>query len=197
MRRALRLAAIVLITAAALGLVFHSAVLTALGTYLDKSGPPQLADVALVLAGDQSGNRIVKAGELVREGYAPKAVISGPSGLYGYYECDLAIPFAVKKGFPESYFIRFPNHALSTEQEAAASAVELRELGAHKVLLVTSVYHTRRAGALFRAAIPGITFFVVAAPDVDFTPDGWWHNRQARKIFLTEWLKTGANLLHL
>ncbi len=197
MRRALRLAAIVLIAAAALGLVFHSAVLTALGAYLDKSGPPQLADVALVLAGDQSGNRIVKAGELVREGYAPKAVISGPSGVYGYYECDLAIPFAVKKGFPESYFIRFPNHALSTEQEAAASAVELRELGAHKVLLVTSVYHTRRAGALFRAAMPDITFYVVAAPDVDFTPDGWWHNRQARKIFLTEWLKTGASLLHL
>ena len=197
MRRALRLAALILVAAAALGLVFHSAVLTALGAYLDKSGPPQLADVALVLAGDQSGNRIIKAGELVREGYAPKAVISGPSGIYGYYECDLAIPFAVKQGFPETYFIRFPNHALSTEQEAAASAMELHQLGAHKVLLVTSVYHTRRAGALFRAAMPDITFYVVAAPDVDFTPDGWWRNRQARKIFLTEWLKTGASVFHL
>jgi uncharacterized SAM-binding protein YcdF (DUF218 family) len=177
--------------------LFRTPILTSLGLYLDRSGPPQSADAIFVLAGDASGNRILKGAELARQGFAPQVVVSGPEGNYGYYECDLAIPFAVKAGYPESYFVRFPNHALSTEEEAAAAAVELRSLGAHRVLLVTSVYHTRRAGADFRAAAPDLTFFVVAAPDVYFTPNGWWHNRQARKTFLNEWLKTGATLLHL
>jgi uncharacterized SAM-binding protein YcdF (DUF218 family) len=150
-----------------------------------------------VLAGDASGNRILKGAELVREGFAPKVVVSGPEGNYGYYECDLAIPFAVKAGYPESYFVRFPNQAHSTEEEAAAAAPELRSLGVHRVLLVTSVYHTRRAGADFRAAAPDLTLFVVSAPDQYYTAEGWWRNREARKTFLYEWLKTGATLLHL
>jgi uncharacterized SAM-binding protein YcdF (DUF218 family) len=150
-----------------------------------------------VLAGDASGHRILKGAELVRQGYAPRVVVSGPAGNYGYYECDLAIPFAVKAGYPESEFVPFPNHSLSTREEAAAAAVELRSLGAHRVLLVTSLYHTHRAGGLFRAAAPDVTFIVVAAPDNNFTPQGWWHNREARKIFLYEWMKTGATWLHM
>lgn len=173
-------------------ILFHAQLLTALGSYLDKSGPPEKADVVLVLAGDASGNRILRAAELVRQGYAPRVLVSGPAGTYGSYECDLAIPFAVKAGYPESEFVRFPNHALSTRDEAQASAEELHSLGAHRVLLVTSLYHTRRAGGMFRATAPDLTFIVVSAPDVYFTPDGWWHNREARKIFLYEWMKTIA-----
>ena len=150
-----------------------------------------------VPAGDARGNRILKGAELVREGYAPRAVISGPWGAYGNYECDLAIAFAVRAGYPQSYFVRFPNEARSTREEAAAAALKLRGMGARRVLLVTSVYHTRRAGALFRAAAPDLTFFVVAAPDADFAPESWWRNREARKIFLIEWLKTGAGWLRL
>ena len=197
MKRPLRAVLLGLAILLLIAFLFHAPILTALARYLDRSGPPQPADAIFVLAGDASGNRILKAAELAREGFAPHVVVSGPEGNYGYYECDLAIPFAVKAGYPESYFVRFPNHALSTEEEAAAAAVELRSLGAHRVLLVTSVYHTRRAGADFRAAAPDLTFFVVSAPDKYFTAGGWWHNREARKTFLFEWLKTGATLLHL
>jgi uncharacterized SAM-binding protein YcdF (DUF218 family) len=180
-----------------LAVLFHVRILTALGAYLDQSGPPEKADVVFVLAGDASGHRILKGAELVRQGYAPRVVVSGPAGNYGYYEFDLAIPFAVRAGYPESYFVPFPNHALSTREEAAAAAAEFREFGAHRVLLVTSLFHTRRAGGDFRAAAPGVTFIVVAAPDENFTKDGWWHNREARKTFLLEWLKTGASWLKL
>ena len=81
-----------------------------------------------------------------RRGYVSKVLVSGPSGIYGYHECDLAIPFAVKAGYPESYFLHFENDALSTKEEAHDRDPRLRQLGAHKVLLVTSDYHTRRAG---------------------------------------------------
>jgi uncharacterized SAM-binding protein YcdF (DUF218 family) len=150
-----------------------------------------------VLAGDASGQRILKGAELVRQGYAPRVVVSGPFGGYGHYECDLAIPFAVNAGYPESYFVRFPNQAHSTREEATAAAAELGSLGVHRVLLVTSLYHTRRAGGDFREAAPGLTFIVVAAPDEHFTKDGWWHDREARKTFAIEWMKTAANWLKL
>lgn len=171
-------------------LVFHSAILGAMGDLLVNDGPPRKADVVLVLAGDPSGNRIVTAAQLVRDGYAPQVLVSGPAGDYGLFECDLAIPFAERKGFPASYFVALPHHALSTIEEAQATIPEIRQMGATTVLLVTSNYHTRRAGKIFRAAAPDLTFFAVGAPDEHFSPHGWWQNREGRKTFAFESLKT-------
>ena len=197
MNRGLRRIGLACLTVAVLGAVFHMQVLTGLGAFLDKSEPPQKADAAFVLAGDQTGSRVLRAGELVRDGYVPKAVVSGPYGLYGLNECDLAIPFAERAGYPASYFLRFPNEASSTHEEAAMGAQQLRDLGAHRVLLVTSTFHTRRAGHEFRSAAPEITFIVVSAPDRHFTTNGWWHDREGRKTFLVEWIKTVGAWLHL
>ncbi len=173
-----------------LALVFHNAALGQLGLFLVKAQPPEKADIALVLAGDSDGNRILKGAQLVRSGFVPRVAVSGPSGIYGYHECDLAIPFAMKAGYPASYFLHLEHDARSTQEEAAATVRRLRGLGVHKILLVTSDYHTRRAGKIFRAAAPDLQFVVVAAPTKDFTPDGWWHNRQGQKTAFIEWVKT-------
>lgn len=190
MKRFLRSQALVLACLVLLGLIFHNALLAGLGSYLVKDQAPEKADIALVLAGDGAGNRILAAAQLVRRGFVSRVLVSGPSGMYGHYECDLAIPFAVKAGYPESYFLHFENDARSTKEEARDTIARIHQLGAHKVLLVTSDYHTRRAGKIYRAAAPDLRFVVVAAPDVDFTVDGWWRNRQARKTAFNEWLKT-------
>jgi uncharacterized SAM-binding protein YcdF (DUF218 family) len=192
--RFLWLAAAVLVLGA---ILLRSALLTSLGSYLVRSGPPERADLVVSLAGDPNGNRILKASELVRQGYTSKVLVSGPDGQYGYHECDLAIPFAVKAGYPESYFQHVEHQAHSTAEEAAAIVPELRRLGARRVLLVTSDYHTRRAGKIFRAAAPEITFYVVAAPDFYFTPQAWWRNREGRKVFAFEWMKTVAEWVGL
>ena len=189
MNRALRILALVLAAAVVLGFIFHNAVLAGLGSYLVKADAPEKADIALVLAGDGAGNRILTAAQLVRRGYVSRVLVSGPSGIYGYYECDLAIPFAVKAGYPESYFLHFENDARSTQEEAHDAIARLHQLGVHKVLLVTSDYHTRRAGKIFRSAAPDLQFVVVAAPDISFTAGGWWHSRQGQKTAFTEWLK--------
>ncbi len=183
--------------AVVLGFLFQGRILAGLGGYLEKASPPEKADIGFVLAGDFAGNRIVKAAELVRQGYVPVMVVSGPEGIYGAYECDLAISFAHRAGYPESYFLPFPNRAHSTREEAAMAVQKLRTLGAHRVLLVTSSYHTRRAVDLFRETAPDLKFVMVEAPDEHFTVDGWWHDRQARKIFLIEWLKTVAGWFRL
>src|SRR5579864_44790 len=116
--RAFRILAVVLVAAAVLALVFHNSLLAALGSYLVKADAPEKADIALVLAGDGGGNRILAAARLVRQGYISRVLVSGPSGIYGYHECDLAIPFAVKAGYPESYFLHLENDARSTKEEA-------------------------------------------------------------------------------
>jgi uncharacterized SAM-binding protein YcdF (DUF218 family) len=156
---------------------------------------PAHADIAVVLAGDYSGNRMVRAAELVKQGYVPNVLVSGPHMLYGLYECDLAIPFAVRARLPGSWFIRAPNEALSTREEAAAILPDLRRRGVHRFLLVTSDYHTARAARIYRAAAPDLDMRVVAAPGNYFRADGWWHNREGRKIFVVEWMKTVANAL--
>ncbi len=190
MKRALRVLGLLVLILIVLGFVFRRAVLTGIASYLVHSDSPQKADIALVLAGDGDGNRILTAAQLARRGYVSRILVSGPSGEYGHFECDLAIPFAVKAGYPESYFLHFENDARSTREEARDAIVRLRELGARKILIVTSNYHTRRSGRIYRAAAPDLTFVVVAAPDSKFTPDGWWHSREAEKIVFMEWSKT-------
>jgi len=183
-------AAVVLLAAAAV--IFHAAIFRALGGYLVQASTPEHADIAVVLAGDSWGKRILKAGDLVRQGYAPKALVDGPSGHYGLHESDLAIPFAVKAGFPESYFLALPMDAHSTEDEAHVVQQELRRLGVHKALLVTSNFHTHRAGRIFRSVDREREFIVVAAPDEYYSAEDWWKNREGRKTFVTEWMKTIA-----
>jgi uncharacterized SAM-binding protein YcdF (DUF218 family) len=173
----------------------HAWWLAALGRRLVRDEGPANAEIAVVLAGDFYGNRILRAAELVKQGYVPAVLVSGPHMLYGFYECDLAIPFAVKRGYPESWFIRAPNEALSTRDEATAILADLRRRGVHRFLLVTSDFHTARAARIYRAAAPDLDMRVVAAPDEYFRADSWWHNREGRKIFLVEWLKTVANAL--
>ena len=190
MKRTARILLLALVAIAVLGFLFRNTILEALGSYLVKADLPEKADIGLVLAGDGEGNRILAAAQLARQGYVSQVLVSGPSGNYGQYECDLAIPFAVKAGYPGSYFLHFENDARSTQEEARDAIVRLHQLGVHKVLLVTSDYHTRRAGKIYRTAAPELRFVVVAARDTYFTAGGWWHNRQGEKIAFNEWVKT-------
>lgn len=151
--------------------------------------------MVVVLAGDFSGNRILTAGDLVRRGFAHRALVSGPAGAYGMNESDLAIHFAAEHGYPESYFIAVPNDSRSTVSEADVMLAELRRRGAHRVDIVTSNYHTRRAGNIYREKAPDLEIHMVSAPDLFFQPNDWWKNRDARKTFLIEWMKTVATKL--
>ncbi len=166
--------------------------LALLGGFLVKADAVVPADYIVVLAGDFMGNRILTAADLVKQGVARQAIISGPAGAYGQHESDLAIPFAVRHGYPESYFVALPNDARSTGAEADVVIAELHRLKAHRVDIVTSNYHTRRAGNIFRSKARDLELHVVSSPDRDFTPDGWWKTRDGRKVFAIEWMKTVA-----
>lgn len=170
-------------------LLLHNQLLTALGGYLVVEESPQKADLAVVLAGDQMGNRVLKAGELVRQGWVPYALVSG-TPLLLENEAELNIAYAVSKGYPKDYFRPFERDMDSTRQETGDIAALLQREGVHSILLVTSNYHTRRAKSLMQKAAPFLKVRVMAAPDRFFSPGGWWKTRSGQRLFLYEWLKT-------
>jgi len=177
--------------------VTHSFWMAWMGAWLVHSDQPFHADAIVVLAGDPYGHRILKAAELVKSGFAPKVLVSGPPGFYDLHECDLAIPFAIRHGYPAEWFVAVPHTAHSTEEEGLALLPELVKLHAHRVIVVTTDYHSGRAMRLLSGSWPGIKIRMVPAPDEFFTANGWWHNREGRKIFLLEWVKTLASFARL
>ncbi|HXI44391.1 MAG TPA: YdcF family protein [Bryobacteraceae bacterium] len=173
----------------------HSLWMGWMGAFLVDADSPVRADLVVVLAGDPYGNRILKGAELVKQGYASRVLVSGPAGFYGLHESDLAIPFAVKHGFPATWFVAFPHEAHSTDEEARVILPELRKRNAHRVLVVTSDFHTRRALHILHARWPDIELHMVAAPDEFFSAYGWWHTREGRKTFFLECSKTLASMV--
>jgi len=173
---------------------FRIQALTAMGSYLVLDEPPVKADAVVVLGGDEFGMRTLKAGELVRAGYAPYALLSGPALLLSH-ESELTLAYALKEGYPPSFFQQFPHSANSTREEVTVLAPELQRRGVHRILLVTSNYHSRRATHLFHQIAPWLTVQTVDAPDAYFTPGSWWQTRRGRKTFALEWLKTVATWL--
>ena len=183
----------ILIVVAALGLLWwqRELVLAPLGTFLDVGEPPRQADVIVVLAGGwDDGGRILKAGELVRAGFVPYALISGPSSYYKQPECNYAIPFAVQNGFPPGYFQCAPNNSFSTEEEAVALLAELQRRGVKSFLLVSVDYHLRRARGIYRRLLPaGMEVHFVGSESNNYRLAEWWKAREGRKAVFFEWTK--------
>lgn len=175
------------------GRVFSTPLLTAAANFLVEDDGPRKAGAIVVLGGDTYGDRILKAAELGKAGYAPFVIVSGMAGLVGF-ESGEEIQFAELHGYPASLFreVHLPPYAESTRGEEAFLGKYLKAQGINSILLVTSNYHSRRAVKLWRTENPSIAVAVV--PSVDpwhyFTPDRWWKTRAGKKMFLYEWMKT-------
>jgi uncharacterized SAM-binding protein YcdF (DUF218 family) len=193
-RRAFRLFFAVSLLFLLLLFLFRDAWLTALGWALVYDQGPAKADAAVVLAGGYWGKRILFAADLVKQGYVPRVLVSGPPGFYGVNESEAAIAWAVKQGDPAVWFVAVPHEATSTRTEAQALLGYVRQHDIHSILLVTSNYHTARAGRIFRKTERemggGPDLRVVAAPDKYFAPASWWQSREGRKTAFLEWTKT-------
>ena len=158
---------------------------------------PVAADIAVLLAGDELGERMTTAARLVESNLVPQVLVSGPSGPYGTWESDLAIEWAVRQGKTREWFVPRRMTADSTAEEAAVLVRWLRDRNIKRIDLVTSNYHTRRAGAIWREHAPDLEIHVVAAPCKDFDPEHWWLSRRGKKIFAFEWQKTIGRIFGL
>ncbi|MGQ9918108.1 MAG: YdcF family protein [Bryobacteraceae bacterium] len=160
------------------------------GLFLDAGAAPRRSDAILVLAGGWTGERMLKAGELIRAGYAPKAYVSGPGAYYGSNECELAIPFAAARGFPAGWFECLPNDARSTRDEARILLPELERRGVKTLLIVSVRTHLRRARWLFEKHRPAdMRIHYTGADHPAFRLEQWYKYREGRKAVVLEWIK--------
>jgi uncharacterized SAM-binding protein YcdF (DUF218 family) len=167
---------------------------------LVRAEEPVPSDAILVLAGDAQGNRILEACKLLKQGFAPFALVSGPVELpvYGFNEADLAIRFAAERNCPAERLVPIEIKAFSTAEEARQVGEVLREKGVRSLLLVTSNFHTARAWREFHDVLGAeVRLRTVAAPDRFFRPENWWQSRQGQKTWFFEIAKTAADAIGL
>jgi uncharacterized SAM-binding protein YcdF (DUF218 family) len=191
--RILRLCKI-LLTIGAAGVVLF---LPFAGRFFSTADPLQRADAIVVLAGARV-DRWLEAVDLFKEGWAPKVVLSpGPisalevklrgEGLKLPREGDLARDAVVSLGLPAEAVSVMPGGVDNTAAEAAA----LRRLlppGSHRVIVVTSPYHLRRAGYAFRREFAGTGTEIVmhGSRYSEAQPTRWWSRRDDIRYLMSE-----------
>src|SRR5438874_3100816 len=175
--------------------IFLIAVLTAVlllsltsGSYLVVNDP-QKADVIVVLAGETNW-RPARGLQFLSHGYAPRMLLDVPAAGIIYDQSMLTIAKEYVQHLPQGEAISIcPIAGLSTKTEAQDVVGCLRNSGVHRILVVTSDYHTRRARSVFQHEFRGYDISIAAAFDSETFGIPWWHHRQWAKINLDEWLR--------
>jgi uncharacterized SAM-binding protein YcdF (DUF218 family) len=150
---------------------------------------PQKSDVILVLAGE-TDYRPARGLELLRQGFGTRLVIDAPARerIFNFSTAELAERWA--HSLPEARQVSVCLiYGLSTKDEAHEAATCAERLGAHRILLVTSDYHARRALSTFQHEIPQTTFSMAAAYDPTTFGTSWWQHREWAKTAFYESLR--------
>ena len=145
--------------------------------------PVDHADAIVVLGDDNFyADRATRAAQLYREGKAPLVVASGRRLRPNADVAELMEHDLFERGVPKEKILRFPHDADSTLEEAKSLAPFVKSHDWHKIVFVTSNYHTRRARYILQRVFPqDIEVYIVAARDGDFDPDDWWSKRKSIK----------------
>jgi uncharacterized SAM-binding protein YcdF (DUF218 family) len=113
------------------------------------SGPVK-ADVLIVPGG--TPDRAMRAAELFKAGEAPRIICSGLG------DAEVNAAYLTNSGVPITAII-LESKSRTTRENAEFSIATLRQMGAHRVIIVTSWYHSRRAVACFEHYAPDIKFY--------------------------------------
>jgi len=174
--------------------------LAGLGRFLVADQPPEAADAIVVLSGSFP-DRILEAVDLYQAGHSREIVLCREPENAGFrvlrergasvpriYENNISV--ARQLGVPEERITVLERSAGSTFTEARVVLRYLAEREARSMLLVTSKFHTRRAGAIYRHLAGGrIRVITRPARHGGFDPDNWWRRRMSIRRLLIEYQK--------
>jgi len=150
---------------------------------------PQKSDAIVVLAGETSA-RPLRALELLRQGEAPRLLLDVEAGEQVYDQPLTEIAQRYINTLPEANLISIcAISGRSTVAETEDVSRCLAPLKAHRVLLVTSDYHSRRALTIFSHRLPQYQWTVAAARNPAAFGDAWWTHREWAKTTFDEWTK--------
>lgn len=133
------------------------------------------ADVLVVLGGG-SHDRPERAAELFKEHAAPRVLVSGLG------DCKIYRRALIEAGVPPRA-IQMEDQSRSSKENAVYAVQLLRKQGAHRVIIVTSWYHSRRALACFEHYGPEIQFY--SRPSYFASARGDWSSgKLSHRIYL-------------
>ena len=171
-------------------------ILRSIGNFLVRTDPPARGDALYVLGG-AAVERAVAANKLFREGMAPVVIFTGgvkPEVLringIDRTEADICRRVAVIAGLPEAR-TELLEIGSSTREESFAVRDQALARGYDTVVVVTTEFHTRRVGNVFREALEpaGITVLVRAAPSHRYNAARWWQSEDGLMMVNNEYVK--------
>lgn len=133
------------------------------------------ADVIVVLGGG-SHDRPERAAELFKERSAPRILVSGLG------DCKISERSLIAAGVP-ARLIQMEDQSRTTKGNAVEAVKLLRGQHVHRVIIVTSWYHSRRALACFEHYAPEMRFY--SRPSYfAYQRVEWRHRGLSRRIYL-------------
>lgn len=145
------------------------------------------ADAIVVIGGDHKPERVLRAVELYQQGFAPVVIISAGTlvkeGAEVLAEAEVMRRQAVALGLPETAII-LENQSQSTFQNAYFTSAICQKRGYGSIILVTSTFHSRRAGHIFREVFgPTPVIHIQPAPVGACIPCWWFQPNQISVVF--------------
>lgn len=147
---------------------------------------------AVVLAGESRDcERTDRGIALFKEGRVDTLVLSATRIFKNRYQSEFMVDYVVQQGVPRERIYEFRQDAYSTLEEARLLVRQFRLQDLDTVLIITSSYHTARTRRIFHKLAQGFPVVLLAsADDHGFDPHAWWSNRESRKTWFMEWVKT-------
>jgi uncharacterized SAM-binding protein YcdF (DUF218 family) len=89
---------------------------------------------------------------------------------------------------PPDVIRELPGRNVNTADEVRTVARQLKAVGADRVILITSRFHTRRVKAIWRRLVgPRPEAIVRYTPDDPFDAERWWSNTEDAMAVSREW----------
>jgi len=169
---------------------------------------PAHAPGAVVLQGSFLGERARLAGavRILQQGTVDRILLGVPHESYWGQPLSPQVRDYIERKYGDAIASRTDiceaDPAIdSTEQEAEAMSQCIRARGWDSFVLVTSEYHTRRAGIIWRRVLVAehlpVKLSVYGVTDPEYQASGWWKSRRSAKTWFMEFLKLCPNMLSL
>jgi uncharacterized SAM-binding protein YcdF (DUF218 family) len=182
-----------------MAVIFAALIVINLEPLLMVNTPLQVAEHAVVLDGNNA--RLLRAKELLDAGLVGDIWISNGEPAHpdaiekiveelGYHAPDrteIKRQILEKVGVPSDKIVLFGHGSLTTRDEAKSLHEVIGDQTA-KLILVTTNYHSRRAQAIFRQALPKADIQVTCQEGC-VAPAQWWKDPAVTAQFVLEFVK--------
>jgi len=157
------------------------------GWLLTSTDAPARSDAIVVPSGDVLGNRLVAGARVLRQTGSGRLVVFVESA--GVYDKHQAAEDFLERAGVDPERVRLLPPGGSTAEEAAMFATLARRCGWRVATVVTSPFHTRRAGWLFGRAMGFPSVVRVVSDGEPFDRWTWWSDDATTETVVLEWTK--------